>query len=226
MLTRANLRRWHIWLGWLVGVPLLLWTLSGLVMVLKPIEETRGVELLAPPSAVRLTVPPVLPSEVAGLPLSRGQPGAACRRAALGGRACRRADAACRSTDRALLGSLSSAEAAAEVQARWRGQAGIAAVSRTPANNPPLDLRRPFEAWQVRMTDGTHIYVDVATGGILATRTRWWRIYDFMWGLHIMDLRGREDTYHPWLLGFAGLGLVAILLSLILLPLSYWRRRA
>jgi uncharacterized iron-regulated membrane protein len=226
MLTRANLRRWHIWLGWLVGVPLLLWTLSGLVMVLKPIEETRGVELLAPPSAVRLTVPPVLPSEVAGLPLSRvslEQRAAGPRWVVeLAGGPTRLADPL---TGR-FLGSLSSAEAAAEVQARWRGQAGIAAVSRTPANNPPLDLRRPFEAWQVRMTDGTHIYVDVATGGILATRTRWWRIYDFMWGLHIMDLRGREDTYHPWLLGFAGLGLVAILLSLILLPLSYWRRRA
>ena len=34
--------RWHIWLGWLVGVPLLLWTMSGVVMVARPIEEVRG----------------------------------------------------------------------------------------------------------------------------------------------------------------------------------------
>ena len=37
-----NYARWHIWLGWLVAVPLLLWTLSGLVMVVRPIEEVRG----------------------------------------------------------------------------------------------------------------------------------------------------------------------------------------
>ena len=43
--TFHRLARWHIWLGWLVGVPLLLWTLSGLVMVARPIEEVRGTSL-------------------------------------------------------------------------------------------------------------------------------------------------------------------------------------
>jgi hypothetical protein len=28
-----RLRRWHVWLGWLVGLPMLFWTVSGLVMV-------------------------------------------------------------------------------------------------------------------------------------------------------------------------------------------------
>ena len=37
-----KLARWHIWLGWLVGVPLILWTLSGLVMVARPIDEVHG----------------------------------------------------------------------------------------------------------------------------------------------------------------------------------------
>ena len=34
--------KWHIWLGWLTGVPLVLWCVSGLVMVARPIEEVRG----------------------------------------------------------------------------------------------------------------------------------------------------------------------------------------
>ena len=34
--------KWHIWLGWLVGVPMLMWTVTGLVMVITPIEEVRG----------------------------------------------------------------------------------------------------------------------------------------------------------------------------------------
>ena len=48
--------RWHIWLGWLVAVPLLLWTLSGLVMVARPIDEVRGntLRIAHPPAPVRV----------------------------------------------------------------------------------------------------------------------------------------------------------------------------
>jgi len=38
--------RWHIWLGWLVGVPILMWTITGLVMVARPIETVRGTDLM------------------------------------------------------------------------------------------------------------------------------------------------------------------------------------
>ncbi|GAA4022449.1 hypothetical protein GCM10022280_23870 [Sphingomonas swuensis] len=226
MNLRRTLRRWHLWLGWLVGVPLLLWTLSGFVMVLKPIEEVRGAELLAPLAPVRLAGPALLPSEIAGLPLAKVtlEPRVAGPRWVIEvqGGPTRLADPA---TGR-LVPPLSAAEASAEVQARWRGTGGIAGVTRTSADDPPLDLRRETEAWQVRMADGTHLYVEAASGRILATRTRWWRIYDLMWGLHIMDLRGREDTHHPLLVGFAAFSLLTVLLALVLLPLSTRRRRS
>ena len=34
--------RWHIWLGWVVGLPVLMWTVTGLFMVARPIDEVRG----------------------------------------------------------------------------------------------------------------------------------------------------------------------------------------
>ena len=52
------------------------------------------------------------------------------------------------------------------------------------------------------MGDGTHFYVDAGSGEIVAKRTGWWRFYDFMWGLHIMDPGGREDTHNPFVIGF------------------------
>ena len=64
---RASMRRWHAWLAWLVGIPILLWTLSGFVMAARPIAEVRGESLLRAPQAVVMTTPPVLP-DVAGLP--------------------------------------------------------------------------------------------------------------------------------------------------------------
>ena len=226
MSLRRTLRRWHLWLGWLVGVPLLMWTLSGLVMVLKPIEEVRGAELLSAPDPVRLSAPAVLPSQLAGLPLTR----VALEQRAAGPRwVIEVAGAPGRIADPftgRLLPSPGAAEAAAEVRARYHGPDGIVAVTRTSADDPPLELRRPVAAWQVALSDGTHVYVDAATGGIIATRTRWWRVYDWMWGLHIMDLKGREDTHHPLLVAFAGFSLLTVLLALVLLPLTMRRRRA
>jgi len=37
--------KWHVWLGWLVGLPIVMWLASGLFMVIKPIEEVRGEHL-------------------------------------------------------------------------------------------------------------------------------------------------------------------------------------
>ena len=62
MSLRGTLRRWHIWLGWLIGVPMLLWTLSGVIMVIRPIDEVRGTALLRDPLPIVLPTAPVAPS--------------------------------------------------------------------------------------------------------------------------------------------------------------------
>jgi uncharacterized iron-regulated membrane protein len=226
MTVRSTLRRWHVWLGWVVGIPFLFWVLSGLVMVWKPIEEVRGTDLLAPAPPVVLTAPAILPSMVAGLPLAK----VSLEQRAAGARwvievrngPTRLADPA---TGR-LLPPLSAADAAAEVTARLRSDARIEAVRRTEADKPPIELRRPLATWQVDLSDGTHVFVAADSGAIVATRTGWWRLYDWMWGLHIMDLQGREDTHHPTLIAFAAISLVTVFLALILLPLSIKRRRS
>ena len=38
--------KWHIWLAWLTGIPILMWVVTGLIMVSKPIEEVRGTHLV------------------------------------------------------------------------------------------------------------------------------------------------------------------------------------
>ena len=44
--------RWHIWLGWVAAVPILLWLASGLFMSAVPIEEVRGGSLRAKEAAI------------------------------------------------------------------------------------------------------------------------------------------------------------------------------
>ena len=60
--------RWHIWLGWLIGLPLLMWTLTGLVMVSRPIEEVRGEHLRAEVEEA------ALPAQIALPVIPEGQP--------------------------------------------------------------------------------------------------------------------------------------------------------
>ena len=62
MAFRASLRRWHMWLGWLVIVPMLFWTVSGFVMVARPNAEVRGTALLRDPPQLALKEPAIAPS--------------------------------------------------------------------------------------------------------------------------------------------------------------------
>jgi len=102
----------------------------------------------------------------------------------------------------------------------------VEAATRTDPKRPPLEFRRPAAAWQVAMDDGTNFYVDVGSGEIVARRTSWWRFYDWMWGLHIMDLKTREDAHNPLTIGFAIAALAMALLALVLLPMTTrWKRR-
>lgn len=224
MITRSRLRRWHVWLGWIIGVPILLWVVSGLIMVWKPIEEVRGEHLIAEPPPMRFAGP-VVPPAVAGVPLST----LTLEQRAAGPRwVVKAADGTTRLADPrsgALLPPLSAADAAREVTARYTGKAQIKSVTRTDPADPPLELRRPIATWKVAMDDGTNFYVDAASGAIIARRTAWWRFYDLMWGLHIWDLKTREDMHNPLVLGLGVIALVTTVLALIMLPLTINRRR-
>jgi hypothetical protein len=220
---RSKLRRWHIWLAWVAAIPMLLWVVSGLVMVARPIEEVRGEALLKPANPIRLVGPPIAPllQGVALTSLSLEQRAAGPRWIV------KLKDGTTRLADPEtglLLPALSAADAAREVEVRYAGSASVRSVRRTDALKPPLDLRRPISAWQVTMDDGARFYVDAASGQIVATRTRWWRFYDLMWGIHIMDLKTREDAHNPLVIGLGLIALAVSVIGVILLPTTLKRK--
>jgi hypothetical protein len=224
MKARFVLRRLHIWLGWLVGVPLVLWTVTGLFMATQPIQKVRGEHLLRDAPALSLPSPPVSPAigprpvrslmleQQAGGPvwIVRYADGQSGRASAQTGQ---------------LLPPLTTLEAAGIVRARYKGASTVSAVDKRTADKPPIDLRRNVETFRVTMRDGARFYVDAATGEILARRTGQWHLYDFMWGLHIMDLQTRQDLNNLWLVVFAAISLASIVMALVLLPAASRRRR-
>jgi hypothetical protein len=225
MMGRAQYRRWHIWLGWGAAIPILLWVISGLIMVARPIEDVRGSGLLREAEPIRLVGTPI-PPLVADVSLSS----LTLEQRADGPRwVIKLPDGKTRIADPKtdlLLPALSASDATREVEARYTGKARVQFVTRTSADNPPLDLRRPIDAWKIEMDDGTRFYVDSSTGQIAATRTRWWRFYDLMWGLHIMDPQTREDTHNPFVIGFGIVALAMAVLGTIVLPMTIRRRKA
>lgn len=202
-----RLARWHIWLGWTVALPLLVWVLSGLIMTLRPIEEVRG-------TALRIAVP-ARPVTVA---LNGSAQGTLIREGRIlnqRGRSVLIATYMDGSVNRIELSAsgasplppVDEAEARRAVAEGVRGGKQVSAAHLHDAAHPPADFRKPVAAWQVTLADGTRVYVGRDTGEIEAVRTPWWRFYDFFWGLHILDPMEREDTSHPLLWLFAVLAL-------------------
>ena len=76
------------------------------------------------------------------------------------------------------------------------------------------EFRGPFPAWQVTYADeaSTRLYIDSSSGTLGAARSDTWRLFDFIWGLHIMDWTERDRINSWWLLLF-GIGGTIIALS-------------
>lgn len=221
--TMRKLAKWHIWLGWLVGVPIVMWTATGLFMVAKPIEEVRGNHLLKGEDEPQPLV--IEGSEIASdaaqlremrLIMQDGR--AVAVLTDLDGKVSRLDYASGEP-----LAPLTGEDARALVAEKIEGGDKVRSVTFFEAEQVPFDFRRPVPVWQVALEDGAHIYVGRDTGAIEAVRTRWWRWFDVMWGLHIMDLSEREDTSHPILILFAALALIGALLGSILM---FRRRKA
>lgn len=233
--------RWHRWLGWLVGLQVLVWVLGGLVFSIVPFQawvkagDTVSVPPLVLPEgwaertaaslqdAARggsvVALQAVATPHGAALKLQRqGQPSPLLLRA--DGQPWQAPDA----------------EAVARFARGFvRTDAPIAGVERVA--EVPLRLGIVAETggrgdlWRVRVDDGlqTRLYFRGSTGEFVAARNEAWVWYDFFWRLHIMDYTGGED-FNGTLLRAAAIatfGLVAAGTVLSLLALRRrWRRRA
>ena len=89
-------------------------------------------------------------------------------------------------------------------------------------SEPPREVGGKGPAWRIdfNIDQGVTLYVDANSGDVRAVRTPLWRVYDFFWGLHIMDWQTRENFNSWWLKVTATL---AVGLSLLGLALTYQR---
>lgn len=219
-LFNRRARQLHLWLGLAIGAQVGLWLISGLFMTWFPIEEVRGEHLRTEmePAAFTnisdlLTPDAILEkSEVAADSLSLHflleKP--VWRVSGDGKR--KLVDA----TTGDIISPLSEEMAIALAQSSYSGDGAI--VSSTFLTEPPREYGRPGPVWKVNFgpDHAASFYVDASMGEVRAVRTTLWRVFDFMWGLHIMDWSTRENFNSWWIKMTASLAIVFFFAGLCL----------
>ena len=224
----------HKWLALFIGAQLLIWFASGTLMSFLPIEKVRGEHLvdreqIRPlPQGVKFVDPARLvnsaeaPIEAINWHMLGSQPVAELKTA--------RGVQLFNAVTGDPLPAIDADQARAIALKAWRGAPKPSATLERVAEES-TEYRGDLPAWRVTFADpdNTVVYVAAGNGRIAAVRTGTWRLYDFFWGLHIMDWKNHENFNTPWLLGFAIGGLVLGIFGSILLfmrwPLRRRRRR-
>ena len=222
--------RVHKWLALVIGAQLLIWFASGVIMSFLPIDKVRG-EHLVDREAIA-TVPPNTPMVAPAMLVTQaGAPVEAVTLRMLDGRAIAEITTAkgVRLFDArtgAALPSVDAVQASRIARAAWKGaDKPKSQPSRVTTESP--EYRGALPAWRIAFADPdrTSVFVAAESGRITAVRTGTWRLYDFFWGLHIMDWQNHEDFNSWWLLAFAIGGLILGLAGTILLIMRWPVRR-
>jgi hypothetical protein len=203
------MRQIHNVLALVVGTQILLWMVSGLYFTLYPIETVRGSHLRAPVEQV-LSVP--VGGWVPAGPLAEGARGVALK--PWFGRTVYvvERDTGTQMFDATTgeqLTPLDETSARAVAAANWGGQGTL--TSATLVDAAPSESGRKGEPmWRIEFEgqDRATFWVTPDTGEVRAVRTGVWRLFDLMWGLHIMDWSARETIASWWMKAFAFGGLM------------------
>lgn len=197
-------RKTHKWLGLFIGIQVVIWSLSGLYMTVVHIETIHGDHLVRQPTRRNVSVAGLSdPIAIAAandaqsvrLAWLRFRPiyvvtadaGEVAIDARTGTAVQRPDEAEIRAIASAFYTGnepIRSAELIAEIPGEIRGR------------KPPL-WRVEFDHW-----NKPTLYFSPVTGELVSRRHELWRIFDFVWMLHIMDFEERENVNNPLLRTF------------------------
>ena len=230
----------HRYLGLFIGIQFVLWTAGGLYFSWTNLDEVHGDHLRAGTPAVRGDVALASPAEaiaqlrtaepvdsLAGVELLDvlGRPTWRLHYFTRDGdkavRRTRLADAA----SGVLREAIAREEAIAVARAAMRDDLRL--VGAELVTDATVDGHHEYRggslpAWAVSF-DGPEratAYVPVDLGRVDRVRNDRWRAFDFLWMLHTMDYRGRDDINNAILRALSALGLATILSGFTLFALT------
>lgn len=224
------IRRTHRFLGVILGIQFLLWTIGGLYFSWTKIEAIRGENLRKKPVLMAHTsafVSPAIPlgqmgqDSVISIQIADilGKPHYQITVKTAEGKKTHLVDA----LSGALRPPLSIDEAKEIAQQSFTEKCSIIDVQYVTSTDGHHEYReKPLPAYAVRFQHPTHttVYVSTELGTIQSYRNDSWRIFDFLWMLHIMDFENRDDMNNWLLRGFSVLGIITLLSGFVLFIVS------
>jgi len=195
--TNKFIRSLHRYLSIFIAIQLLLWTVSGIYFAFNKIELIRG-EQYRLPTNVEYRIFDRLGQQV----IASNKDGNIVYRTYPEGN---------------LLEKLSVEEAKliASIKTSLEPVSAILLTESLPGS----EYRgRSLPIYQITTTskDDTNIYLDPLSGDVLAIRSDSWRMWDFLWSLHIMDYDQRDNINNFLLRIFSILALVSSISGILL----------
>lgn len=227
MRTRILSRKTHKWLALIVGLQVVIWSLTGLYMTSVHIDIIHGDHLVREAAPGTADVERLLdPIAVAGangadsarLAWVRGRP--AYLLSSQGGE--KLVDAATGSA----VNPLQEQEIRAIATATYTGSEPIASAAlitdipgEIRGRQPPL-WRVEFDQW-----NKPTLYFSPLTGELVTRRHELWRIFDFAWMLHVMGYEDRDNVNNIILRVFTSGALLLALSGAWLLFFAFPRKK-
>ena len=201
-------RKTHKYLSILISIQLLLWTISGIYFAFNQIELVRGEQYRLPQVfSVDLSKVNLVLDSVKSIQVARrfGEEMLIVRK---------EAGTEYLNLEGAALEKLSREQAISIVSRVTSLTPLVAEEINDP--EPGSEYRgRNLPLFKVTTQDQQNeeinVYVDAISGQVVAIRSEQWRLWDLMWGLHIMDWETRDEI-NNWLLKiFSVLALISSL---------------
>lgn len=207
----TTLRKLHKWVGLVLGVQLLLWSVSGLMFAWLDHHAVTGHGLAEEAAPVALPADEALAEPSAWLDRFAGREVHEIRLQPVGSRWVYRVahDGGAellRAAD-GRPGALDAAAVRGLAAQFYRGDGVLQSVTYLPQET--MESRKFGATWRADFADdsGTTLYIGADSGRLAVVRTDTWRLFDVFWMLHTMDYAGRDNFNNPQviLVGSAGL---------------------
>jgi len=216
--TRVKFRKWHRWLGAIIGIQLFFWIVSGIYFSWVPIEMVRGqdriqklqVEILPDLALLKTTTELNLPEELSPTQIHLKQDAilGAIYQIHFANNQTHLFDAM---SGDAIL-PLDETTILSFAQRLYDGDFKVR-TAKLISDQSPGEFRGRLPVYQVALDDSrdTTFYHDPYNGQVLAVRNNYWRIFDFLWMLHILDFSDRENFNNILLKALSFMSLLLVL---------------
>lgn len=236
------IRKSHRWLGLILGIQFLLWTIGGLYFSWNNIDEIHGdfekkhppmfasnISLISPTIAIDKikethpidSVVSIQLIEILGKPFYQVRCITALH--SEGKHEVHAMNHLADATTGSIRGPLSKEEAIEIAKKRFNGKPDLRSVEYLTTTDKHHEYREnPLPAYAITFDHPTNttVYIASELGTVQKFRNNKWRVFDFLWMLHTMDYEGRDNFGNILLRIFSIFGLFTVVSGFVLFFIS------